>query len=112
MELDWQPVMDRYFIDLMLEQVHGGNKIDHTFNEQAWAHMVKVFNEKFGHMYSKYILENRYISLMKECDNISSLLSHNGFAWDVNQQMVTADDAAWEAYIKVHFSLCSSSHVR
>ncbi|EEF46860.1 conserved hypothetical protein [Ricinus communis] len=98
--IDWQPPMSRYLIDLMLEQVHGGNKIDYTFNEQAWTLIVESFNEKFGVLFSRYILENRYITLMKECDDINGLLSHSGFAWDVTQQMVTADDAVWEAYIQ------------
>ncbi|KAF2313038.1 hypothetical protein P3X46_019255 [Hevea brasiliensis] len=99
--IDWQPGMDRYFIELMLEQVHGGNKIDLTFNEQAWTHMVESFNEKFGLVCDKYILESRYITLMKESDNISSLLKCSGFSWDVTQQMVVADDAVWESYIQV-----------
>ncbi|OAY27515.1 uncharacterized protein LOC110604276 isoform X2 [Manihot esculenta] len=99
--IDWQPTMDRYFIELMLEQMHGGNKIDHTFNEQAWTHMVESFNEKFQLTCDKYILENRYITLMKECENISSLLNCSGFSWDATQQMVIADDAVWESYIQV-----------
>lgn len=94
--------MNRYFLDLMLEQVHGGNKIDHTFNEQAWAHMVKLFNDKFGLACDKYSLEKQYVSLMKDCNEISSLLSHRGFAWDGTQQMVAADDATWEDHVKVH----------
>ncbi|KAJ4834340.1 hypothetical protein Tsubulata_037539, partial [Turnera subulata] len=76
--------------------VHERNNIDHTFSEQAWDHMVKQFNEKFGLLWEKNILENRYISLMKECDNIRNLLSHNGFSWDVNQQKITAVDAVWK----------------
>lgn len=103
--IDWQPTMDRYFIELMLEQMHGGNKIDHTFNEQAWTHMVESFNEKFQLTCDKYILENRYITLMKECENISSLLNCSGFSWDATQQMVIADDAVWESYIQVNSSL-------
>jgi hypothetical protein len=94
--------MNRYFVDLMLEQVHGGNKSDHIFNEQAWAHMVKLFNDKFGLTCDKYSLEKQYVSLMKDCNEISSLLSHRGFAWDGTQQMVTADDATWEDHVKVH----------
>ncbi|XP_065850849.1 L10-interacting MYB domain-containing protein [Euphorbia lathyris] len=98
--IDWQPLMDRYFIDLMLEHARGGNKIDHTFNEQAWTHMVDSFNEKFGFLCDRYILENRYVNLMKECDNISSLLSHGGFVWDATRKMVIANEAIWEAYIQ------------
>ncbi|KAJ6924932.1 hypothetical protein NC652_018018 [Populus alba x Populus x berolinensis] len=100
--VDWQPEMNRYFVDLMIEQVHGGNKIDHTFNEQAWAHMVKIFNDKFGLTCDKYSLEKQYVSLMKDCNEISGLLSHRGFAWDGTRQKVTADDATWEDHVKGH----------
>ncbi|WCJ30413.1 L10-interacting MYB domain-containing protein [Euphorbia peplus] len=98
--IDWQPLMDRYFVDLMLEHAGGGNMIDHTFNDQAWTYMVESFNEKFGVLSDRYILENRYVNLMKECDSISNLLSHGGFVWDAIQKMVIADDAVWEAYIQ------------
>ncbi|KAL7200373.1 hypothetical protein ACSBR1_032324 [Camellia fascicularis] len=36
----WQPPMDRYFIDLMLEQVQKGNQIDGLFHKQAWTEMI------------------------------------------------------------------------
>ncbi|XP_020536605.1 uncharacterized protein LOC105637536 isoform X2 [Jatropha curcas] len=98
--IDWGTDSDRYFIELMLEQVHRGNKINHSFNEQAWTHMIESFSEKFGVLCDRYILETQYLKLLKECDSITSLLSHSGFAWDAIQQMITADDAAWEAYIQ------------
>ncbi|XP_050215415.1 uncharacterized protein LOC126666630 isoform X2 [Mercurialis annua] len=100
--IDWQPAMDRYFIDLMLEQVRGGNKIDYTFDEQTWTLMVESFSEEFGLLCNRFILENRYLTLMKECDDVRNLLSHGGFAWDTTQQIVIADDAVWEAYIEPH----------
>uniref|UniRef100_A0A2P2KN27 Uncharacterized protein LOC105637536 n=1 Tax=Rhizophora mucronata TaxID=61149 RepID=A0A2P2KN27_RHIMU len=103
---EWQPAMDRYFIDLMLEQVHKSRMINNTFCEQAWAYMTQSLNEKFGFLCDKHYLEDRYATLMRECDNISVLQSHSGFAWDETLQMITADDATWEAYIKVHFSMC------
>ncbi|XP_008220650.1 PREDICTED: L10-interacting MYB domain-containing protein [Prunus mume] len=102
LRMDWTPAMDRYFIDLMLDQLHQGNKIDHTFNEQAWAHMLESFNMKFGLQCDKYVLEDRYLCLVKQHDYISILLNHSGFMWDESQQMITADNDTWEAYIKEH----------
>ncbi|XAR71485.1 hypothetical protein NMG60_11028775 [Bertholletia excelsa] len=100
--MDWTPLMDHYFIDLMLDQVKAGNEIGKTFDEQDWAYMKASINDKFGIQYDKYILENRYMCLMKECSDVTSLLSFSGFAWDEAQQMVVADDDIWEAYLKVH----------
>ncbi|RVW54114.1 hypothetical protein CK203_092201 [Vitis vinifera] len=73
--IDWTPPMDCYFIDLMVEQASGGNKVDEAFSEQAWAHMY---------------------------NDISNLLNYSGFAWNESQQIVTAEDHIWEAYIKGH----------
>lgn len=97
----WTVQMDRHFIDLMLEQVHGGNKIDDTSNEQAWVHIIRSFNENFGLQYGKYELKNRYMVLMKQCDDINRILNQSGFAWDETRCTVVADDDVWDAYIKV-----------
>lgn len=99
--IEWTSQMDSYFIDIMLEQVHRGNKIGHTFSRQAWVWMTASFNEKFGFICDKYILEDHFLRLMKEYMNITNILCQNGFAWDESQQMVAADDDVWEAYIKV-----------
>lgn len=99
--IEWTLPMDRYLIDLMLQHTHRGSKISQTFTEQAWADMVVSFNEKFTVQSDIYILENRYICLMKEHDDINNLLSHVGFFWDESKQMVTAEEVVWEAYIKV-----------
>ncbi|XP_021899032.1 uncharacterized protein LOC110815515 isoform X1 [Carica papaya] len=98
--IEWTSQMDSYFIDIMLEQVHRGNKIGHTFSRQAWVWMTASFNEKFGFICDKYILEDHFLRLMKEYMNITNILCQNGFAWDESQQMVAADDDVWEAYIK------------
>ncbi|XVE53513.1 hypothetical protein DITRI_Ditri03aG0009400 [Diplodiscus trichospermus] len=100
--LEWTTPMDRFFIDLLLEQVREGNKVDRAFNEQAWVHMVESFNEKFGLQLDKNILENQYICLMKQYDDISDILNHSGFVWDEAKQMVVANDDVWEVYIKEH----------
>ncbi|KAG2667698.1 hypothetical protein I3760_15G128000 [Carya illinoinensis] len=100
--INWTRQMDRYFIDLMLEQLHRGNKIYGTYNEQAWTWMIASFNQKFGLICDKDVLEDRYLSLMKEYTDVLNLLNHNGFAWDEIDQTVIADDDVWMAYIKEH----------
>ena len=90
----------------MVDHVQRGNKADRTFNEQAWADMIESFNEKFGLKFNKNLLEDQYTFLMKQHGEISNLINHSGFTWDESQQMVTADNDVWEAYVKVHSSLC------
>lgn len=99
--IDWTPPMDRYFIDLITDQMHRGNRVDHTFEDQAWIDMISSFNEKFGVSYDKHVLEDRFIYLMNQYIDIRNLLNHQGFAWDEIQHMVVAGNDAWEGYIKV-----------
>lgn len=98
--LHWTYPMERYFLDLLLEQVHMGNKIGHKFNDRAWSWMIASFNEKFGLQCDKGVLEELYFSLMEEYSNITDFLSRNGFVWDDIQQTVVADDDVWESYIQ------------
>lgn len=98
----WQPTMDRYFIDLMLEQVQKGNQVDGLFLKQAWMEMIASFNAKFGFSYEAEILKNRYKTLRRQFNVIKNLLDTEGFSWDDSRQMVTADDYIWQDYIKAH----------
>lgn len=101
----WQPPMDRYFIDLMLEHMRKGNQIDGVFRKQAWMDMITSFNVKFGFNYDVDVLKNRYKTLRRQYNVIKNLLELPGFAWDDTRQMVTADDYVWQDYIKV-FVVC------
>lgn len=100
----WTPEMDRYFIDLMLDQVRKGNRIDdHLFSKRAWKHMTAVFNEKFKFQHGKDVLKNRHKTLRNLYKAIKNLLDQKGFSWDGTRQMVTADNKVWDHYIKVHW---------
>lgn len=103
----WTPTMERYFVDLMLEHIHRGNRTGHTFNKQAWIDMLAVFNAKFGSQYDKDVLKSRYTNLWKLFNDIKHLLGQNGFSWDETRQMVVADDYVWDAYIKVKAHYCA-----
>lgn len=106
----WTPTMERYFVDLMLEQMHRGNRIGHTFNKQAWTDMLTMFNAKFGSQYDKDVLKSRYTNLWKQFNDVKNLLDQTGFSWDENRQMVVADDYVWNAYIKVPLLFYLSIH--
>lgn len=97
----WQPTMDRYFIDLMVDQVQKGHQIDGLFRKQAWIEMTKSFNARFGFKYDVDILKNRYKTFKRQYNVINKLLESQGFSWDDLRQMVIADDLAWQDYIEV-----------
>lgn len=98
----WTEAMESYFIDLLLDQVHRGNRMGHTFNKQAWNEMLAMFNANFGYPYDINVLKSRYTSLWTQFNDIKNLLDHNGFSWDETTQMVIASNHVWDAYVKVH----------
>ncbi|RDY09585.1 L10-interacting MYB domain-containing protein, partial [Mucuna pruriens] len=98
----WTPEMDRYFIDLMLEQVAQGRKYeDHLFSKRAWKHMSSLFNAKFNFQYEKDVLKNRHKTLRNLYRGIKNLLAQPGFSWDEKRNMVIADNHVWDEYLKV-----------
>ncbi|BAT78070.1 hypothetical protein LR48_Vigan04g227300 [Vigna angularis] len=101
--MHWTPLMERYFIDLMLEHLQRGNRVGHTFNKQAWTDMLNSFNANFGSQFDKDVLKTRYTNLWKQFNDVKSLLSQFGFSWDAARQMVVADDdSVWDVYLKSH----------
>lgn len=103
--------MDHFLIDLMLEQVRRGNQIGQSFITQAWNEMVELFNENFNSHHDREVLKNRYKHFRKQYNDVKIILQHNGFSWDKDREMVTADDHVWDGYIKVTsiFTLCLHS---
>ncbi|XP_043695598.1 uncharacterized protein LOC122646171 isoform X2 [Telopea speciosissima] len=99
---NWTPTMDRYFIDIMIEQVHKGYKNGNIFRKKAWEDMVALFNTKFGFQLDKEVLRNRHKKLRLQYNAIKTLLDHDGFRWDETRQMVTAEDKVWDDYLKIH----------
>lgn len=101
MRINWTSMMERYFIDLMLDQLHRGNRMGHTFNKQAWTDMLTMFNSRFGTKYDRDTLKSHYSNLWKQYNDVKNLLEQSGFSWDDNRKMVVASDDAWATIIKV-----------
>ncbi|XVF07499.1 hypothetical protein REPUB_Repub06bG0144200 [Reevesia pubescens] len=85
-KIDWTLPMDQYFLELMLEQVHKGNKVGRTFKKKAWVPMITLFNGKFRFQHSRVVLKNRYKILKSQYASIRTLLAQKGFCWDETQK--------------------------
>ncbi|XP_027934953.1 L10-interacting MYB domain-containing protein-like isoform X2 [Vigna unguiculata] len=103
-KLDWSPMMDLFFVELMVDQLRKGNKIDRTFRRQTWVDMTESFNKRFGCHCGKVVLRNRFSVLRRHHCSINVLLGKEGFSWDKTHHKVVADDQAWQKCIRVNHS--------
>ncbi|XP_077226070.1 uncharacterized protein At2g29880-like [Tasmannia lanceolata] len=98
----WTQPMTHYFIELMIDEVGKGNNNSQGFSKQAWTHMTRLFNSKFGVQFSKDHLKNRHKTLKRLYNDVKLLLDQSGFGWDEQREMITADDVVWNNYIEAH----------
>ncbi|XP_057436103.1 uncharacterized protein LOC130728606 [Lotus japonicus] len=101
-KIDWSPMMDHFFVELMVDQVRKGNKIGRSFDKKAWVDMTESFNDRFESHYCKVVLKNRLNVLRRHYCSINALLGKEGFSWDKRQQKVVADDQVWQKCIRVN----------
>jgi hypothetical protein len=100
--VEWTKTMNRFLVQLLLDQHIERGKTDGTLESQDLTELMKLFNEKFGLNCDEYVVKNRYISLRKQYDDITTILNEDDFVWDELRQMIMADDYVWESYIEEH----------
>ncbi|KAL2327331.1 hypothetical protein Fmac_020758 [Flemingia macrophylla] len=101
-KIDWSPMMDQFFVELMLDHLLKGNKIGRTFKRKAWVDMTESFNDRFGCHCGRVVLRNRFNVLRRHYNSINVLLGKEGFSWDKTQHKVVAADQVWQKCIRVH----------
>ncbi|GMY12216.1 l10-interacting myb domain-containing protein [Fagus crenata] len=72
------------------------------FNEEAWDHVCKEFNQETGLNFDKMELKKHLAVLRKRYRIVKPLYNHGGFGWDYRRKMVDVDDSVWKEYIEVH----------
>lgn len=101
LRMHWTLSMDRYLIDLLLEQALRGNKIGSAFLNEAWTEIAELLSTHFGSHFGLDAVKNRSRQLRKQYHDISFLLEQSGFLWDDIQESVIAENYVWDSYTKV-----------
>lgn len=90
-------------MDLLVEEVHKGNRQNNSFNKKAWRTMCDGFYKESGLKWDKEQLKNRLAVLRRQYALVKCLLERNeDFTWDESTGTITASDDAWDEYIKGH----------
>ncbi|KAF3773090.1 L10-interacting MYB domain-containing protein [Nymphaea thermarum] len=102
-KLNWTPLMDRYFISLMVEEVHRGTRNDDSFSMHGWNRIEREFQKRFGIHFHRDSMRVRLEILRKQFNCMKTLSEERGFVWNHDMQMITAsDESLWDDYTKVH----------
>ncbi|CAJ2646623.1 L10-interacting MYB domain-containing protein-like [Trifolium pratense] len=98
----WTASLTKTLADLMVDQVHKGNKQNNSFNKKAWKYICDGFYNKTGLKWDKEQLKNRHSVLRRQYATVKSILDQGDFIWDEVTGFIRADDEIWEEYIKNH----------
>ncbi|XP_028775347.1 L10-interacting MYB domain-containing protein-like [Neltuma alba] len=98
----WTTSLTKILVDLMVDQVHKGNKQSNSFNKKAWKYICDEFYSKTGLKWDKEQLKNRYSVLRKQYTTVKSILERSDFNWDEATGSIIAEEEVWAEYIKEH----------
>ncbi|KAK4262046.1 hypothetical protein QN277_027658 [Acacia crassicarpa] len=98
----WTTPLTKILVDLMVEQLHKGNKQSNSFNKKAWKYICDEFYSKTGLKWDKEQLKNRYSVLRKQYTTVTSILELSDFNWDDATGSIIATEEVWAEYIRKH----------
>ncbi|KAJ1408780.1 Myb/SANT-like domain [Sesbania bispinosa] len=98
----WTTSLTKILAELMVNQVHKGNKHNNSFNKKAWKYICDEFYNKTGLKWDKDQLKNRYSVLRRQYATVKSILDQSDFRWDEATGSIRATDEIWAEYIKKH----------
>ncbi|XP_007015359.2 PREDICTED: uncharacterized protein LOC18590030 isoform X1 [Theobroma cacao] len=99
----WTYEMDQYLSKVLVEQVKLGNKskLDNKLRPLAYEAAVSALSKRFQLDLTREHIRNRLKTWKKQYEILKELLHHSEFEWDKTQNMVIANDSAWNRYIKI-----------
>lgn len=101
----WSPAEDKLLLTLLAEQVRKDGKKASDFSDETWDEMTLKFNIMMSSNKTKSNMITRLNIWRKMYDIFSGIIQEEGFLWDDSREMVIAEDAVWDNYIKVSLSV-------
>ncbi|KAH6760029.1 hypothetical protein C2S52_009538 [Perilla frutescens var. hirtella] len=98
----WTASLTKALADLMVDEIHKGNKSSKSFSKKGWKFICDNFRIQTGYWWDNEQLKSRYVALRKQYINVTLLLDQPDFKWDEATGAIVASDEAWDRYIKAH----------
>lgn len=98
----WTTPLTEILVNLMVDQVHKGNRKNHNFGKKAWKYMCDEFHRRTGLKWDKEQLKNRGAVLRRIYVTVTSLLDQSDFSWDESTGAIVASDEVWAEYVREH----------
>ncbi|KAF8405358.1 hypothetical protein HHK36_010262 [Tetracentron sinense] len=98
----WTTSLDKIFADLVVEQIHQGNRSDNVFDQEAWKYIQDEFNKQSGLNFNKQQLRKHLDVLRTRYYNLKSIFDQSDFGMVESCCMVTTEYDVWEDYIEAH----------
>jgi Myb/SANT-like DNA-binding domain len=110
----WDSIRDRFLCRYLAKIKQNGRQGDNGFKIQIWKDLQWAFNEKFNVSIVTSQIQTRMQAVLlfssKKTDFqlkamytcFIEVKNQSGFGWDQEQQVPTAPDAVWDAYILKH----------
>ncbi|XP_057956182.1 L10-interacting MYB domain-containing protein-like [Malania oleifera] len=98
----WTALEEKIFIQLMVKEVHKGNRSTTTFSRKGWKHIEQEFVEKTRKRYNNSQFRNKFNQLRTRFHDFSKLLKEPGVSYDSLLNTICASENVWESCIKAN----------
>lgn len=104
----WTASQDKIFADLVVEQIHLGNRSNNGFDQKAWKHIRDHFNAQTGLNFNKKQLRKHLDVLRTRYYNLKPTFEQSGFYVEQSSQMIMPDFELLEDLNEVYISIEAS----
>ncbi len=99
---DWSETNVGFLIDAIMEQVPYRTAEGNSFKPTEWTIIVENFNHSTGRAYTKLQCQSKLSSMKSDYEVWKHCLGNSGFGFDNVNQIPTAPDNVWDAYLLQH----------
>ena len=98
----WPEVVEKHFVDVLLEENAKENMPQGQFKTETWTVVMNEFNKRANKNYNKTQLIQKYQRMNGRHCTFSQFIAHTGMGWDPISNTMTASEEAWAAAFAVN----------